>query len=87
MFFAGPNLVAICSSHSVLPRPTLGPLDGVRLLSSGQASRFLPDYVRLKKTPARDVMSVYTARAEWHRRLGPLDAVAAAVVGGRMVMP
>ena len=87
LFFSGTELVAVCSSHSVLPRPTLGPADGVRLLSSGQASRFLPEYVRLKKTPARDVMSVYSARAEWHRRLGPLDTVAAAVVEGRMVMP
>ena len=44
-------------------------------------------YIRLKKQPARDVMPVYMAKNEWQRRLGPLDAVAAAVVEGRMVMP
>ena len=32
-------------------------------------------------------MSVYRASTNWHRRLGPLDAVAASVVEGRMVMP
>jgi len=32
-------------------------------------------------------MSVYTAASEWHRLLGPLDAVAASVVEGRMSMP
>jgi hypothetical protein len=80
-------LVALCSSHSVLPRQAPGPLTGVRLLSSSQPSRFLPDYIRLTKKPTRDVMSVFMAAKEWHRRLGPLDAVAASVVEGRMVMP
>jgi hypothetical protein len=67
--------------------PAHGPLARVRLLSSGQPSRFLPDYIRLKKKQTRDVMSVFMAAGEWHRRLGPLDAVAATVVEGRMVMP
>ncbi len=42
---------------------------------------------RLRKRPPRDVMSVYTAAPEWHRLLGPLDAVVASVVEGRMSMP
>jgi hypothetical protein len=79
LFFLGPTLVALCSSHSVLPRPAPWPLAGVRLLSSGQPSLFLPDNIRLKKKPTRDVMSVFMAAVEWHRRLGPLDAVAATV--------
>ena len=87
LFFRGSTVVAICSSHSVLPRPTPAPSAGVRLLRSGAPSRFLPDYIRLNKLPSRDVMSVYMASANWHRRLGPLDAVAATVVEGRMVMP
>jgi hypothetical protein len=32
-------------------------------------------------------MSVFMAASEWYRRLGPLDAVAATVAEGRMVMP
>ncbi len=47
------DLVAICSAHSVLPRPAPGPSAGVRLLTSGQPSRFLPEYIRMKKKPAR----------------------------------
>jgi hypothetical protein len=87
LYFSGPTLVTLCSSHSVLPQPAPGPLAGVRLLSSGQPSRFLPDYIRLKKKPTRDVMSVFMAAKKWHSGLGPLDAVAATVVEGRMVMP
>ncbi len=56
------------------------------LLSSGQRSWFLPDYIRLTKKPTHDVMSVFMAAGEWHCRLGPLDAVAATVAEGRMVM-
>ena len=87
LFFAGSTLVAICSSHSVLPRPNSAPSAGLRILSTGAPSRFLPEYLRLKKTPTRDVMSVFMAAANWHKRLGPLDAVAATVVEGRMTMP
>jgi hypothetical protein len=32
-------------------------------------------------------MSVFHAAPEWHRRLGPLDAVAAQIAEGRLVMP
>ena len=32
-------------------------------------------------------MSVFRAAKAWHRRLGPLDANAAAVVGGQLTMP
>ena len=87
LFFHGSAVVAICSSHSVLARPTPAPSAGVRLLRSGAPSRFLPDYIRLKKLPSRDVMSVFMASPNWHKRLGPLDAVAATVAEGRMVMP
>ncbi len=87
LFFAGPDLVSICSLHSVLQRSSPGPSTGVRLLTTGQPFRFLPEYIRLKKKPARDVMLVFMSAGEWHRRLGPLDAVAAMVVKGRMVMP
>jgi hypothetical protein len=85
--FSRTNLIALCSSHSVLPRPAPGPSTGVRVLTSGQPCRFLPEYIRLKKKQARDVMSIFMSAGEWHRRMGPLDAVAATVVEGRMVMP
>ena len=48
LFFCGAEVVAICSSHSVLPRPTPAPSAGVRLFPSEAPSRFLPDYIRLK---------------------------------------
>ena len=87
LFFSGSTVIAICSSHSVLPRPNGAPSAGLRVLSTGAPSRFLPEYLRLKKTPTRDVMSVFMKAANWHQRLGPLDAVAATVVEGRMTMP
>jgi hypothetical protein len=51
------------------------------------ASRFMPPYFKLPKLPKRDLMSVYTSSAAWHRRLGRLDASAAAVIEGRFHMP
>jgi hypothetical protein len=87
LFFSGQVLVSVCSAHSVLPRPCPAPSAGLRILPFGAASRFLPDYIRLKKRLPRDVMSVYKAAPEWHRLLGPLDAVAASIVEGRMCMP
>jgi hypothetical protein len=84
LFFLGPTLVTLCSLHSFLPRPAKGPSAG---LSSGQPSLFLPEYIRLKKKPAPYVVSVFMAAREWHLLLGPLDAVAATVAEGRMVMP
>ncbi len=68
------------------PGPPAPPA-GVRLLRSGAPSCSLPDYIYLKKLLSRAVMPVYMALANWHRRLGPLDAVAATVADGRMVMP
>jgi hypothetical protein len=62
LLFSGPTLVALCSSHSVLPHPAPGPSICARLLSSGQPSRFLPDYIRLKKKPARGPLCVPTHR-------------------------
>ena len=89
LFFAESRLVAVASSHSLLPRPAPSPLDGLVQSPRGGSfpSRFLPDFVRLKKTPSRDMFSVYRAAPEWHRRLGPLDAVTRTIVEGRLVMP
>ncbi len=67
LFFCGSAVVAICSSHSVLARPAQAPSAGMRLLRSGAPSRFLPDYIRLKKQPTRDVMSVFMASVNWHK--------------------
>jgi hypothetical protein len=88
LFFSCPAVVAICSSHSVLALllQVQAPSAGVRLLKSGALSRFFPEYIRLKKKPTCDVMSVYMASDNWHKRLGPLDAVAATVAEGRTVM-
>jgi hypothetical protein len=47
----------------------------------------MPDFIRLKKLPKRDIMSVYNAAPKWHSRLGPLDRVTATIVEGRLVMP
>ena len=82
IFFSGSSIAAICSSHSVLPRPSPAPSAGLRLrvLSTGAPTHFFPEYIRLKKTPARDVMSIFMSASKWHERLGPLDAVAATVV-------
>ena len=89
LFFAGPSLVAVASSVSLLPRPTPAPSAGLIQSPRGTtfASRFMPSYFKLNKLPQRDIMSVYNASAAWHRRLGPLDATAATVVEGRFHMP
>ena len=89
LFFAGPALVAIASSQSLLPRPAPSPSSGLVTSARGTvfASRFMPPYFKLSKLPKRDLMSVYNSSAAWHRRLGPLDATAAAVVEGRLHMP
>ena len=64
LFFSSTALVAIASSHSLLPRAMPGPRS---LVSSGRgssfSSRFLPPYIQLKKVPKRDVMSVYLSAA------------------------
>jgi hypothetical protein len=67
-------LFPIASSQSLLPRPTTAPSAGLVVSARGttSASRFI---------------SVYRASAAWHRRLGPLDATAAAIAEGRLDMP
>ena len=89
LFFAPVGLVAIASSHSLLPRAQPTPSTGLCVGARGIPfrSRFLSPYIRLLKKPQRDVMSIYKAAAAWHRRLGPLDATATAVVGGQLTMP
>ena len=47
----------------------------------------MPEYIKLLKKPTHDLMSVFTAAPEWHKRLGPLDTVTAAIVEGRLCMP
>ena len=59
-------LFALC-----LPRPNGAPSACLRVLSTGAPSRCLPEYLRLKKTPTRDVMSVFMKAANWHKRLEP----------------
>ena len=90
LFFAESQLAAIACSHFLLPRPATSPLDGLVNLKSPRGgsfpSRFLPSLIHLKKTPALGMFSVYRAAQEWHRRLGPLDAVACTIVEGRLVM-
>jgi hypothetical protein len=88
LFMSGASLVAVACSHSLLPRPAPAPTTGLVVSPRGPSfpTRFMPDYVRLRKTPQRDVMSVYRASREWHRRLGPLDSVTASIVEGRMTM-
>jgi hypothetical protein len=63
LFFRGPALIAVASSHSMLPQPLPSPAAGLVTSSRGYfvQSRFLPGYVRLRKTPSRHVMSVYNA--------------------------
>ncbi len=89
LLFSGPALTDVLSSHSLLPRPA--PAPSTRMVHSSRGysfpSRFYPDYVRLKKTPSRDVMAVYNARLEWRTRLGPLDAVTETIVNGTLAMP
>jgi len=98
LFFASGRLVVIACSHSVLPRQHI---TSPRLMVVSQRpgrgmfpSRFMPDYIRLKCDkngwpiqPSRWVTSLVEARKEWHRLLGPLDAVTAAIVDGKLVMP
>jgi hypothetical protein len=81
--------VAIASSQPLLPRPAPTPSSGLVTSARGMvfASRFMPPYFKLPKLPKRDLMSVYNSSAAWHRRLGPLDATAAAVIEGRLHMP
>ena len=89
LFFGPAGLVAIASSQPLLPRRP--PAPSANLVSSPRGvsfpSRFLPSYIKLLKRPARDVMSVFRSADAWHRRLGPLDATAAAIVEGRLSMP
>jgi hypothetical protein len=96
LFFSGSSLVAIASSVSLIPR--LSPSPRRPLIAPPNhppfPSRFLPPYIRLKPNkvgrpiiPSRQVTSVVEASAEWHARVGPLHAVTAAVVEGRLVMP
>jgi hypothetical protein len=89
IFFGPAGLAAIASSQPFLPRRP--PVPSANLVVSPRgvtlSSRFLPPYIKLLKRPSRDVMSVFRAADAWHRRLGPLDATAAAVVGGQLTMP
>ena len=89
LFFASSTLVAICSSHSLLQRPQPTPSTGLIRSARGYdfPSRFLPEYIKLKSTPTRDLMSIRMAADQWHKRLGPLDAVTASIVEGRLCMP
>ena len=65
----------------------MGPCTFISTRGRLVASRFFPSYIKLAKRPTRDVMSVFRAAGAWHKRLGPLDATAAAVVGGQLTMP
>ena len=95
LLFHGSLLIAITSSSTLHPRHTASP-ERPLVLSSRRPpfpTNFLPDYIRLKRTkaglpivPPRYVTSVVAAAGEWHARIGPLDAVTAAIVGGRLVM-
>ena len=89
LFLSPTKLVAVASSHSLLPRLQPTPSTGLISSSRGKAfpSRFLPPYIQLKKKPARDIMSVFLAAPAWHRRLGPLDATTAAIIAGKLQMP
>jgi hypothetical protein len=89
LFFASESLVAICSTHPLLYKPPPAPTTGLIRSARGPdfPSRFMPEYIKLLKKPTRDLMSVFTAAPEWHKRLGPLDTVTAAIVEGRLCMP
>ena len=73
LFFAPAGLVVIASSHSLLPRLLSSPTVELVMSRRGApfATSFLPAYIKLKKVPKRDVMSVYRSLAKWHLRLGP----------------
>ena len=98
LFFRGPSLVAVACSHSLLPQsyiPSARHMVFSHRLGRGSfPTRFMPDFIRLKRDasgrpvfPKRFVTSLVAARHEWHRILGPLDAVTAAIVDGKLVMP
>ena len=98
LFFRRGALVAVTCSHSLLPQPYLPSarhmIVSYRLGRGAFPTRFMPDYIRLKRDAAgrpiiqrRHVTSVVQARDEWHRILGPLDAVTASIVDGKLVMP
>jgi hypothetical protein len=84
LFFAASPLVAICFSHLLLnkhpPVPTTGLVRSDAARNPDFPSHYMPEYIKLKKTPTRDLMSVFMAADELHRRLGPLDTVTAAIV-------
>ncbi len=65
LYFSPAGLVAITSSHSLLPRPLPTPTAGLILSARGHTFRtlFLPPYIKLLKRPVRDVMSAYNASA------------------------
>ena len=88
LFFNASGLVAVASSHSLLPRLPPTPTSGLVHSRRGCTfqSRFLPSYIKLTKIPSRDVMSIYRSAHMWHKRLGPLDATCTAIVEGRLHM-
>ena len=89
LYFAPDGLVAVASTHSLLPRAQPTPTTDLVISARRPpfATSFLPSYIKLKKKPTRDVMSVFRAASAWHRRLGPLDATAATIIGGQLHMP
>ena len=98
LFFDNSQLVAIASSHTVFPghrhvyarkmvvssRPDRGNFP----------SRLMPEYIRLKRDakgwpvqPRGWVTSLVEHSGAWHTELGPLDAITAVVVDGKLSMP
>ena len=98
LLFHGESIVAVASSAPLRPTSSIACVGSARpmvLSSRGHSfpTNFLPDFIRLKLgptgvpiVPSRYVTSVVAAAHEWHARVGPLDAITAAVVGGRLIM-
>ena len=98
LFFASNQLVAITSSHSVFPGPHHTRAQRMVISSRPERgsfpSRLMPDYIRLKLDrngwpiqPNGWVTTLVQHGAAWHTELGPLDAVTATIVGGKLMMP
>ena len=98
LFFASDHLVAIASSHSVFPGRRHAHARTMIVSSrpgrGSFPSRLMPDYIRLKTDkngwpiqPKGWVTTLVQHSDAWHTLLGPLDAVTAAIVDGKLMMP
>ena len=98
LFFASDRLVAIASSHSVVPGRRHAHARTMIVSSrpgrGSFPSRLMPDYIRLKTDkdgwPIQIkgwVTTLVQHSDAWHTVLGPLDAVTAAIVDGKLQMP